>query len=405
MKKLNSCIIILISIIVFNTQKATVQALSDDFCPKGDGIVTYTPIVKTPLTIEQLKEDSNWGFGIYDASKTSPVNPIIVTQDENHTGVNITVEIVSYPGTITYNVHSKPCIGYDLPQKGMEACPPYHRDGLFYYFTDTCTPHTETNIYRHIDGASLMVWLKPTPKTEQWLGWTTKGLGDDRFPLRYMFPEKWSLGAWTPEGYDTVGDPGLWTEDEIKKFLAEHPGFNFLKADPREFELPSQYLPLAKNPAPNSDGANAGGSGRVVPLFGSFPELDFHGDVGGPAVCVIEGKGPGGPGDQGHCAVTVNGLEDLISGGANIFADDITKLTVSFSHIPMDLPGEWQIGVKVSITHAKYAGNMDETILDPKYLHRDPGNGYTISDPEHDFLTYMWIATMCNPAEEHGCEN
>jgi hypothetical protein len=237
--------------------------------------------------------------------------------------------------------------------------------------------------------------MEPTEKTKWWLGWSTEGLADDAYPLRFMFPERWALGTWTPEGFTTEGDLGLWTEEEIEKFLGEHPGYNFLKADPRQREIPTEYLPLADDPL------NPGG--RIIPLFGEgFTIWDPFGPLTRKDGCLIAGAGPDG---RGHCAVTVNGYSDPLFGSADLDADNITFLSVSFSNIPMDLPGVWHIAVEISVRPAMYGGGRTETVDNPDHFSRLPNMGFKHEDPTHTFITYMWISTPCNPAEVDGCRN
>ncbi|MFN2298151.1 MAG: hypothetical protein ACK2UB_04830, partial [Anaerolineales bacterium] len=360
-----------------------VLAQSGIVCDPGDGKVTY-------------ETDTYYGFTINRAEKTYPNFPLIVTQDPKHTGVNIVVEVQSYPGTVSYEVETRKCMAYDGPQEGMELCSPYYLSGKYYYEKITCEPHTET-VYRYIDGTSLKVWLEPTQRTNEWLGWTTETLIDGSYPLRYMYPEKWSLGTWTPEGFTTEGGLGLWTEEEIEKFLEEHPGYNFLKADPRHNEIPTMFLPLAQDPMPSSEGK------RVIPLFGDdFTVWGGQGVLYGGDRCMITGGGPDG---NAYCAKTVNDTDDPMFGSVDLEAKNITRLRVSFSHIPMDIPGEWHIAVRVSVRQAVFNGGRKETIDDFDVLTQMPGRKYKYNEPEHTFVTYMWISTPCNPAEVNGCRN
>jgi hypothetical protein len=381
MKKPTIILLITMVFIVAQPEKKTVQAQSEIACKPDDGYVIYET---APV----------YGFGITRAEKTYPNYPLIITQDKKHTGVNIVVEIQSYPGTITYETYTETCTGYNKQQKGMASCFPYYSEGKYYYLKGTCMLQTE-KVFRYIEGASLKVWLEPTIKTQEWLGWSTDELGDGYYPLRYLFPEKWALGTWTPEGFTTEGDLGLWTEEEIRKFLAEHPGFNFLKADPRHSEIPTQFLPLAQDPIHEE--------GRVIPLFGDdFAIWRDQGSLPTDDGCLITGRGPGG---EGYCAKTVNDQTDPLFGSLDLKADNITYLSVSFSHIPMDIPGEWHIAVRVSVRRAVYGEGRLETMDNYDNLTQLPGREYRHNIPEHTFITYMWISTPCNPAELKGCDN
>jgi hypothetical protein len=364
------------------SEKGVVQAQEGGGC-KDTGVVAYS-------------DGGKWGFNILRAEKAAPENPVVVTQDEKHRGVDIVLEIVSYPGTITYETEEEVCIGMDEPDNSLPKCKPYYYDELYHHRKTLCVPHTE-RVYRYINGESIKVWLKPTVDTEQWLGWTERG---GRYPLRFMFPEKWSLGTWTPDSFTTEGDPGLWTDAQIDAFVAAHPGFNFLKADPRTTDLPSQYLKLAGDPDPNG-----GGSGRVIPLYGSFMASGQYGPIGTAGQCIIEYAGPGLGGDRGSCTEVVNGARVILSGGASVFDDGITSLIIYIDNIPMDLPGQWYIGVEAGVAPATYRNGKIEK-YDPDSLSQNPANGgYQVMQDEHSFLVYIWLTAPCNAGEEHGCEN
>jgi hypothetical protein len=381
MRKVMGAFFLLLLLSAIFPEHHYVLAQSGIVCDPGDGDVAY-------------ETDKDFGFSITRAEKTYPNFPLIVTQDPKHTGVNIVVEVQSYPGTISYEVETKKCAAFDEPQKGMELCSPYFSHGKYYYEKITCEQRTET-VYRYIDGTSLKVWLEPTADTMRWLGWAKENPGE--YPLRYMYPEKWSLGTWTPEGFTTEGDLGLWTEEEILQFLEEHPGYNFLKADPRHNEIPTMFLPLAQDPLPSSEGK------RVIPLFGDdFTVWGGQGALFSGDRCMITGGGPDG---NAYCAKTVNDTDDPMFGSVDLEAKNITRLRVSFSHIPMDIPGEWHIAVRVAVHRAVYNGNKLEKLEDEMELMRMPGFGYTHDTPEQTFITYMWISTPCNPAEVDGCRN
>ncbi|MBN2084211.1 MAG: hypothetical protein JW748_03235 [Anaerolineales bacterium] len=382
MRKKIACFI-LFSVYLLLSEKMVARAQTGGGC-NDTGKVTYS-------------DGGDWGFNIIIAEKAAPENPVVVTQDDKHRGVDIVVEIVSYPGTITYETEEQVCIGLDQPDNALPKCSPYRKNGLFYHRQAQCITHTET-VYRHITGESIKVWLKPTDRTEQWLGWITTPM--DEYPLRFMFPEKWSLGTWTPEGFTAEGDTGLWTSAEIDAFIASHPGFNFLKADPRTTDLPSQYLKLAGDPD-----SNGGGSGRVIPLYGGVAAGGPYASIGYPGQCIIEYSGPGLGGDRGSCTEVVNGVMNFFAGGVSVFDDGITSLIIYIDNVPMDLPGEWYVGVEAGVTPARYGAGKVENYL-PENLSRNPANdGYVVKSNEHSFLVYIWLTAPCNAGEEHGCDN
>jgi hypothetical protein len=403
MRKMMLIAVCLPGIFLADPARGIVRAQEGGECPY-DGKITYSG-------------GGDYGFEITQAQKTAPEYPVIVTQDDDpvdwDTGLDIGVEIVSYPGTVTYKTHAVECAGYERYQYGKESCEPYYSGGLYYYQTDVCIPHTET-VYRYIDREHLQIWLVPSDKTKKWLGWTS--LKEDEYPLRYLFPDRWQLGIWTPDGYTTQGDNGLWTEQAIDEFFAEHPEYNFLKADPQTYELPTKYLELA-----DMEGA------KVIPLFGgefyTWGANQIIGSYGEGNRCLIRGKGPHGIGD---CIIYSNyGDSSVFSPSVPMFGQpdipdgDIHKLYFDFSQIPMDLPGQWSVAVSVNVFRAVYGvGVLDsdestsgndrlgklEIIENSEFLYRSEKNGYETAIPEHTFLVWMWISTPCDPKNE-GCTN
>jgi hypothetical protein len=405
MKKTIMIAVCLAGLLLANPAQGVVRAQEGGECPY-DGKVTYSG-------------GGSYGFEITQAQKTAPEYPVIVTQDDHpvdaDTGVDIGVEIVSYPGTVTYKTHAVECAGYERYQYGKESCEPYYSGGLYYHQYDVCIPHTET-VYRYINKEQLQIWLVPSDKTKKWLGWTSTK--EDEYPLRYLFPDKWQQGFWTPDGYTTLGSYGLYTEQGIEEFFAEHPEYDFLKADPRSIELPTKYLELA-----DMEGEKA------IPLFGGEfkswgagnNEIAAYGEGNR---CIIRGVGPNGIGD---CIIYTNyddspqfGQSVPMFGSLDIPEGDIWKLYLGFSRVPMDLPGEWYVAVSVSVFHAVYGvGVLDsdestpgndrlgkiETVGDDVKFYRKPGDGYYYIDvPEHTFLVWMWLSTPCDPKDE-GCTN
>jgi hypothetical protein len=418
MKRFAVGIILFVTLSVVIYKKVVVRAQEDGSCNDSKGIVTFP-------------NDDPYGFNIIVAKKEAPENPIVVGQDEEKTGVNITVDVVSYPGSVSYM--KDVCTGFDFPQSRMTFCDPNYKDGKYYYWKNTCV--TENDVYRYIEGESLKVWLDPDSDTEQWLGWSEAAKG---WPLRDMYPEKWSLGTWTPQGFVTVGDNGLWTEEQIKEFEAKNPGYNFLEADPRIGPLPTITMWLGMDPAATDLESYI--NRRVLALFGGFVNF-FSND---PPLK----KGECHPGHltdyQGSCGVYINAPVDNSSsqsqdprndlfggvdvddpnkalfGGADVqdpqkalFGIDdssgdlqrnnIQRLTLKLSNVPIDLPGKWRIGVEVHVKPATYDNGTRTEVYGGQYLYRKPDHDYALDD--HYFLVYVYISTPCNSMEPDGCKN
>jgi hypothetical protein len=365
-------------------------------CNPGTGIVEYT-------------NHEGWGFEITKAEKTSPAYPIVIGQDkDDRRGVDIRIEIQSFPGTVEpYETHDgdrQVCRGYSKRQKGLKSCSPSYEDGKFLYWTTEpiCTRHENEQTSRFINGESLQVWLIPSDNTLMWLGWNIDFLG--RYPLRFMYPEKWALGTWVPGGFISEGDEGLFADFQIRRFTEEHPGFNFLKADPRKDILPESVLTRINNPVTNPPG------GVALALYGRFAGLNNYGGISGAGACLIyDGKEK-----TGWCWPTTSPSSDSLldlpafdkwkaqSVEVDLSRKDITYLGLTLKNVPLDLPGTWHIGVSVSVSPATYnGGNRTEVVPDPSKLFQFPGNGYDLKT--HAFSSYMLISTFCNPMEKLGC--
>jgi hypothetical protein len=408
MKHFAIAIVLFACLSVAVPKKAVVHAQADRNCPDSKGNVSY------------IKGGKN-GWDIAFAAKTAPPNPIVVGQDKDHVGVDIKVDIVSYPGSITY-LKDAICTGFETPQSDLTSCDPYYKDDKYFYWKINCP--TENDVYRYIDGTSLKVWLDPDQETEQWLGWSEDAKG---WPLRYMYPEKWSLGTWTPGGFTTVGDNGLWTEEQIKKFEAEHPGYNFLESDPRIGPLPTVTMKLASDPLKEDQSKPT--MRRVIALFGDFTDSPW--DKSFPkGYCHV-----GYPGFKGNCGISINAPDDPVSdlfggvdtsdptsalfGGADVndpqkamFGGDtygtvlermdIHRLTLTLKNVPLDLPGLWRIGIMVHVEAAKYDNTTRTEIYDVGDLVK-PYSDYVLKD--HSLLVYLYISTPCNIQEPEGCKN
>jgi hypothetical protein len=386
MKNKIAAIFILV-IISLQNEIQPARALAGNPCAPDPGIVKF-------------KGDEEYGFDITNAKKDYPEYPIVIGQDmKEQTGVDITIEIQSAPGKIAYETfdgYGEECVGQAAWEDGPKSCPPYYSNNQYFYLRQVpkCTSHEE-EVYRTIIGETVKVWLIPTEETLNWLGWNAQKTGD-KYPLRFLFPEKWALGTWTPGGFTTVGSDYMFTEEQIDAFIAKNPGFEFLKGDPRMEDIPTYALQRAEDPSGNPMAAQ-----RVLALFGEFTNWYTHTatTAGGP--CLVDRTGT-----QGHCQTATNlsmGNSKTVLFNADLGAEGITYLRVELLNVPMDLPGDWYIGVNVSVWPAKYDnGRRTETVADPSLLHRDPAEGYTLKD--HIFTTYILVSTLCNSAEIGGCE-
>jgi hypothetical protein len=119
MKRFAIAIVLFVFLYVAVPKKVGVQAQAESVCKDDDkGRVHYT-------------QGQEYGWEITAATKTAPPNPIVVGQDKEHRGVDIKVDIVSYPGSITYT--KEVCTDFNNPQSNMASCDPYYKDSKYYY--------------------------------------------------------------------------------------------------------------------------------------------------------------------------------------------------------------------------------------------------------------------------------
>ncbi|MBN1438551.1 MAG: hypothetical protein JW929_04000 [Anaerolineales bacterium] len=377
MKKMKSCLwIVLLSIAAL--KPVIVYAEEDITCEE------YPVAVKFP------GDEQQYGFAVTGAKKISPEYPIVIGQDmEEKTGVDLTVEVSSLPMTVTYwaPVEVMECVE-DKNRKGYDDdCPPQ------YFMTKVrkCVEVKDEPVRRTIIGASLQVWLEPAEVTRKWLGWSTDD--DNHYPLRYVFPEKWALGTWTPEGFTTVGSDFMFTEAQIDAIIAQNPGFEFLKGDPRAEDIPTYALTRVQDPT--TDAARAQ---RVLALYGEFTNWYTGAPTTADGPCLVDNRIT-----DGYCQTATNlsmTTPETELFNADLNAEGITYIRLDLRQVPMDLPGEWFIGVSVKVNPAKYY-HETRTEPSPANLHMDTGNGYRKDNSK--FTVYILISTLCNSAEVDGC--
>jgi hypothetical protein len=262
-----------------------------------------------------------------------------------------------------------------------------------YYCWNTrveCVPDT-IKVYRDIDISSIKVWLDPDPETLLWLG-SVANAKERKWPLRYMYPDKWALGYWEPN--DTVRteqDPRLDTDWRIKRFIDKYPDYEFIKADPRGSDLPSSDMEIIADPM---------GSGHsVIALFGDFglsnPKNQTK--VSNPLCRIGMGKGA--------CVTTPQYWDPQ--------QRFIYDFTINLNNVPLDLPGNWYVGVEFMGRPAEATINgmpWFEKIPPEEKMNLKvfPGHGYIMkvdeSDDTHKFTSYAIISTICNDLEPYGCE-
>jgi hypothetical protein len=328
------------------------------------------------------------------AQKTAPKNPIVIGQDKEKVGVNITVSISSLSGTAEYPRWVTTIYGrapYTYVPKGMNCDRPINGVYSCYWIKSECKKITDT-IFRMLKPARTQVWLDPTDDTRGWLGWNKDPKGD---PLRFVLPDDWGFGAWTPEGWKERSNPGTGGE-----------WWTFLYGDPMITHFPSTEMSVVYTPEPG----NLYSTRQILGLFGTytnFPGLPASSELMNQCLIDDEVKS-----SRGNCVIEPYGV---------IGTSKVTTLTFHFNNVPLDLPGRWRIGVVAYQLPAIYAGNRTEIIdefdlqlsVGPEergfpffyeYVESENGEDFDMS-PNKAFNSYIILATPCFNGDPKSCVN
>jgi hypothetical protein len=344
-----------------------------------------------------------------NAEKTGPENPIAIGQDDDKRGVNIKVTITSllgkayYPNWVRTVLSAKAIPDGSWISEDMECTElPKTPDMLYCEWVKYDCKIIEEPIYRMLWPERTKVWLAPDDRTRAWLSWQKNPIGD---PLRYVFPDDWGLGAWTPEGVKKTSNPGPGNE-----------WWTFLYGDPTYVSIPAETILKYYEPIESSEDTTTGDK-QVLGLFGGLSK-----DPGG-FVFVDKGKmGEYCLIDEDH--VKVEGANDKykVTRGCKIDPEGassdgkVTILTLTFTSIPLDLPGRWSIGITGYEYPAKYANNLVETTINgldeyspelkmgPYEIGFSPNN-YEYSTESFSFDSYIVISTPCFNGDPKSCEN
>jgi hypothetical protein len=363
------------------------------------------------------------GIGIEVSGwRSEPTHPIVIGQDKTFRGVDITVKITALEGKAVYwrehtemeeikGTFNQESMEY-LVSQGYECVAINSAFYKCYEKKIVCESNEKDpeKIYRYLNPESISIWLDPSMETEQFLGWGPTQEG--RYPLRYLFPEKWALGAWTPEGMQNE-DIGEWypTGEEVWSFGQENPWFTFLFPDPNETDLPGQHLLRMSQPVSRGEEEESWYiSRRVLGLYGGFYAYQsMYNSVAdkntGPLQCLIDSNSI--PGDEG---IPPSIGECIHAEDNHNFGENVTEILIYFSHIPLDLPGHWRIGIKAYQNPAKYDHGKEERI-GSRYLSIGPGDygwsaaNYSLDDPARGFDSYVIVSTPCYATDPKSCVN
>jgi hypothetical protein len=251
-----------------------------------------------------------------------------------------------------------------------------------------------------------LVWLQPSLETSAWLGWNQGGGESPRFPIRYIFPEKWMTGTWTEDGFETSGtmDYG-WSQSYYEAWLAQMSDYNFLAGDTNKIsKLFSVTMVEVSSPIDGSAGLGVFGNFLAGPNPSTLP-VSFQ-----PGEFNINYE------DNAELTKILNGKNRVkYNPDSNIpLADQLETnrrmtITLTMEHIPIDLPGQWTIGVMVEMERAQfqYKGMLRYEQPPPSWEGKESKwfTGTNEVDYGNDlyFYTYVLLTTPCNPMEKDSC--
>ena len=419
MKRIMRCL--WIALVISLSGAGTVYALAD-----GGTCNFVGPL----LNLDKNKVIQPDSGAIVLAWKDSPNWVVVIGQDPEQEGVTLKVRVVPQDGTIQFDrwVSRDRCTHYRGYQPGRDdqlcnpvTSPDYDRYGDYgYYYTDpsySCerTFTSDQNIKVARTMASIKIWLEPGKETGEWLGWSpTTSTG--RSALRFIYPEKWMVGNWTEGGgfetRGTVGNIGF-GPGYYEKWLEKMGSYDFLAGDSMaDKAIWSVTLPVVASPI----GSNNYALG-LIGTFDSAPNLPS--DVGGYARyfdCPYISPESHAQ-DMGWTWSNAN-----ISCENDPLDESRYRSTYDYTmnHVPLDLPGEWHIGVMIQMEQATFsAPDAKRGTIYPKentgWVERwkwfKPSTA--ASDPDIDeigynmdkvwFMSYIMLSTPCNGQEAQGC--
>jgi hypothetical protein len=337
------------------------------------------------------------------AKKVEPKYPIVIGQDELKRGVDIEVTIKSESGSATYFkwvTHKKNGKWYydegDIPS-GTE-CDPLS-GGRRWCYPAGCEPQPTETTHRMIWPERTRVWLDPSDETRQWLSWQENSTGD---PLRFVFPDDWGLGAWTPDGPKKSGMAGEGAE-----------WWTFLYTDPLYISVPTTNMEKVYEPSGDTYSTK-----QVLGLWGSFSTFPGQSVFStGMDQCLMGKENSQGQPVGGECIITPGDARSIDN-----LTSNVSVLTIKLNNVPMDLPGLWMIGVTGYQYPAWYAnGTRSEKRLreikgetfdeyspklkiGPSHLGFNE-NSYDMTSNDYSFIVYIIISTPCLASDPESCVN
>jgi hypothetical protein len=408
--------------------------------------------------------------GVNVVVSKSPANVVVVGQDEEEEGVSIEVAVTSLYGAIAHKdaVIKTTCQGYPYRNFAMAECTDEDKriygtsgTGKYYYLETSkyCSPEHLSNspayptpdpyVYRPVK--DIKVWLEPSKETSDWLGWSSESA--NRASVRYIYPERWSVGNWLPDDQYTTRRAldSRWDIPYYMEWLKSMGEFNFLAGDVRLStplwsvtmeEVISPFNNTTKGlgifgtlPSANSVTLGSGGpEGAAITLdcrffqIGYYESMAIEDEPGWSDYTEYFGYQFLQKANSISCTPSMYSLGNTVAPceGEGCPADG-ALYTYTFNNIPLDLPGQWYVGVRVKVGLATFenydAAGQPRTITekapDGWNPDADEGGEYTRWFPTSSanykseigydkensgyFYSYILLTTPCNPNEKDGC--
>jgi len=327
-------------------------------------------------------------------------NLVVFGQDPEEEGLSLNVSIHAVDGIVRYDETwpESACLDKNGDEVDYDYCLNSRYYGIYHIGSvDRCHRNLTSPAHRTI--RNVKIWLEPSSETANWLGWTGT-VGASKAPLRYVFPDKWMAGTWTADGFTTTGTPdNSWSPAYYERWLEQLENFNFLAGDTST--VPYLWsVTLVEVTSPKSGDGSLG-------IFGNFATGPYPTGFNG-GLQNINYK-------EMNSYITKHGSNWVSSNyeSDKPLPEFVQDLHLNMSHIPMDLPGKWRVGVAVELNKAKfsyfYHGHNGEEIVNEGFWGGEPGHWYTEEDQlgysmeANYFYEYVILSAPCNPLEEKNC--
>ncbi|MBN1438043.1 MAG: hypothetical protein JW929_01430 [Anaerolineales bacterium] len=326
---------------------------------------------------EIIRKDANaTAYWKYSAAKTSPNFVLDYYQDPDLTGVDISVTIESEELIVNYSKREDVCLPVPEPYYGERSnCTPEGGadPAVVYRWQRQCVPQPPETTFRAIDTDTVWVWLDMSLETKSLLGPGPYYNGTESPVLRYLYPDQWAVRVARPGEMEIIEQPGFKNAEEVEAFLKENEDYLILESDAKSA------------------------------LSETRMKISFQSVLEWPALSLVERR---------KCVAGVNttgldadltakaGGEKICSFSTYYFSYGANKLEIEMKKIPLDLPGEWYIGVSFYMDCAVFDnGNGSEQCYGMQIFERSN----EADEMKFAFKSYILRSSPCNPDEPGGC--